>query len=94
MKPLLCTNPYTHHALQRPFWILDLGRHRNTVIQRDRSSRRRATADQNLDRIRIRRVLREKHRSAFHRVVSAAKEVVYRTRHIGELCDRGERHRV
>ena len=92
--PLACINAYTYHAFQRPRWVLNLRRNRNTVVQRNRSSRRRATANQNLDGVSVRRVLREKYRSAFHRIVSAGEEVVHSTWHVGELCDRVERHRI
>src|SRR6266702_97138 len=79
---------FTNHPFDDPGWVGTLRLDGHAIVEGDTEVG--ATADQHGNRIRVRRELGQKNRSAFQRVRATGKEARNGTGHVGENCDSGE----
>jgi len=81
----------TYHTLDSPLSSLDIRCHQDTVVEsivtRLMSS---TTADENLNGVRVRSLVRQDHHGTLKRIVATSQRVVDLARHVRKLLDRLE----
>ena len=78
------------HAVDRPIRAGHFRLDRNTVVQGKTLIRRRASTDQNLERVGVRRFLRHDHERPFERIRATSEEVVDSAGNVGQRANRLE----